>query len=482
MDTGEPDSGRAKAPARAFDSKAAPLADRRRPCGLDEVLGQEHLTGPGGPLRRAFETGNIPSMILWGPPGSGKTTVARILGGHPRMAFEQFSAVLSGVKEVRATVDRARARLEADGRRTILFVDKIHRFNKAQQDAFLPHVESGLVTLIGATTENPSFEVNHALLSRCRVYVLRPLDDAALRRIGEVALEDLECATGVPGASVEDAAWELLLRVADGDARKLLNLLEASWAQRAASADRVDRELVERVAQQPLPSRQGDEDHFDWISALHKSLRGSDPHASLYWLARMLEAGEDPLFVVRRLIVFASEDVGLADPGALVYAIAARDALEFVGMPEGYLALSQLVLYLALAPKSNSAYAGYLQARTLVQEKGALPVPWRIRNAPTGLMRSLGYGRGYRYPHEAPGRWVAESYLPDALIGRTLYRPSAVGREPRLVDDHRRRTRDFYQLRSPDSPEPAEGRSPGGPGPVVDPGHGPKGGEGLATS
>ncbi len=448
---------------------ARPWADRLRPRSLDEVRGQEHLTGPHGPLRRFYERGEIPSMILWGPPGSGKTTLARILASHPGFALEQFSAVLSGVKEVRAVVERANVRLRQGGKRTILFVDEIHRFNRAQQDAFLPHVESGLITLIGATTENPSFEVNSALLSRCRVYVLRPLGAEALRAIGEAALARglgappeggaPDAAPAAPGLTGE--AWEVALRFADGDARRLLNLLEvASASARSTSpadatvgAGRVGADLLEDLIQRGAATRHGDEDHFDWISALHKSLRGSDPHAGLYWLARMLEAGEDPKFIVRRLIVFASEDVGLAEPGALLQAAAARSAVEFVGMPECNLALAQLVVYLALAPKSNSLYASYQRAAGLVGEKGALPVPLRIRNAPTGLMKNLGYGSGYRYPHEQPGRWVPESYLPDALVNESIFRPSAMGREPRMIEDHRRRTGDFYRLRPEEAPE-----------------------------
>jgi putative ATPase len=402
-----------------------------RPRALDEVVGQDELVAPGAPLRVLVESGALPSLILWGPPGSGKTTLARLLAGDPqRASFVALSAVAVGVKEVRAVVDRA-SHEGRSGRRTVLFLDEIHRFNRAQQDALLPHVEHGTVTLIGATTENPSFEVIAPLLSRCRVFVLRPLEVDAVAGLLRRALADAERGLGDAGFVVTDQAIALLAEIADGDARRALGMLEAAAGLAAKSAERrLDAQHVQEAAGRRLLLHDRDrEEHYNVVSAFIKSLRASDPDAALYWAARMLEAGEDPRFLSRRMVIFASEDVGNAEPAALPLAIAADQAVERIGMPEARINLAQAVTFLACAPKSNASYLGIERASEAVRAHGSPPVPLHLRNAPTGLLRDLGYGRGYRYPHDAPGRFVADPNLPDALRDARFYEPSEEGAE-----------------------------------------------------
>ncbi|HET7873874.1 MAG TPA: replication-associated recombination protein A [Methylomirabilota bacterium] len=411
------------------------MADRIRPRTLDEVVGQDHLLGPGRVLRSAVERNELHSMILWGPPGSGKTTLAGLLAQVSGARFVAFSAVLSGVKEIRQVVTEAAADRDRTGRRTILFVDEIHRFNRAQQDAFLPHVEKGTIVLVGATTENPSFEVNSALLSRCRVYVLHRLDDEHLLTLLRRALADSERGLGALHAAVDDEALPLIARLADGDARAALNILElaVTLAPREAGRPRLSERTIQEAAQKKsLLYDKAGEEHYNLISALHKSLRDSDPDAALYWMTRMLESGEDPLYVARRLVRFASEDVGNADPAALTLTLAARDAYHFLGTPEGELALAQATIYLALAPKSNAVYTAFDAAQTDVRDRPAEPVPLHLRNAPTSLMRDLGYGRGYQYAHDAPDARVEQEHLPEGLRARTYYRPTARGLEAEL--------------------------------------------------
>ncbi len=416
------------------EARWTPLADRMRPRTLNEVLGQDHLLGPGRPLRAAVEGRRLPSLLLWGPPGSGKTTLAFLLAAEAGYRLEVLSAVESGVRDVRAVVERAAAR-RGSGERTLLFLDEIHRFNKAQQDALLPHVENGTVTLVGATTENPSFQVVSPLLSRLLVVRLEPLDEACLRRIVARALDDAD--RGLPGVRLAPDAEELLIRTAQGDARRALNVLEAAAAAAAPGPDGI-RTVTHRILAETLQSptlyhdTSGDW-HYDVVSALIKSLRGSDPDAALYWLARMVEAGEDPLFIARRLVIFASEDVGNADPQALALAVAAKDAVHFVGMPEGWIPLAQAVVYLATAPKSNASYAAYLRAREDVKRLGNLPVPLHLRNAPTRLAREMGCGRDYRYPHDHPDGVVDQTYLPDRLQGRRYFRPGRFGFEREIA-------------------------------------------------
>jgi putative ATPase len=418
-------------PPASAPKAPAPLADRMRPRSLDEVVGQPQLTAPGKPLRRALEEGQLHSMILWGPPGTGKTTLARLLADVAGARFVPFSAVVSGVKEIRQVMAEAEAEGGRRGRRTILFVDEIHRFNRAQQDAFLPYVEKGTIVLIGATTENPSFEVNGALLSRCRVYVLRPLAEADLVAILERALGDAERGLGGTGASAAPDALALIARLSDGDARNALNVLEIAAGE--AGARVTEAAVREAVQKKTLLYDKSGEQHYNLISALHKSLRDSDPDGALYWLGRMLEAGEDPLYVARRLVRFASEDVGNADPAALRLTLDAKEAYHFLGTPEGELALAQATCYLALAPKSNAVYAAWNAVRDDIQEKPAEPVPLHLRNAPTGLMSNLGYGRGYQYAHDAPDAQVSQEHLPDALRGRVYYRPTDRGAEKEIA-------------------------------------------------
>jgi putative ATPase len=415
-------------------TSAGPLADRMRPRSLDEIVGQEHLLGPGRVLRTAIESGELHSMILWGPPGSGKTTLASLMARVAGARFVAFSAVLSGVKEIRQVVGEADLERQRR-RRTILFVDEIHRFNRAQQDAFLPHVEKGTIVLVGATTENPSFEVNSALLSRCRVYVLRLLTEDDLVEILRRALADRERGLAALAPDVTDDALRLISRLANGDARSALNILEIAvqLAPLAGGRRAVSEAGIREAAQRKtlLYDKSGEE-HYNLISALHKSLRDSDPDASLYWMTRMLDSGEDPLYVARRLVRFASEDVGNADPRALTLTLAAKEAYDFLGSPEGELALAQATLYLALAPKSNAAYVAYNEAKADVEERPTEPVPLHIRNAPTGLMKDLGYGHGYQYAHDAPDARVTQEHLPDSLRGREYYRPSDRGLEAEL--------------------------------------------------
>jgi putative ATPase len=422
--------------ARRAARRDAPLADRVRPRTLDEILGQDESLGPGTPLRRAIEADQIPSLILWGPPGSGKTTLAQVVRGRTAAHFESMSAVLSGVKDVREVLADAEERRRRDGRRTILFIDEIHRFNKAQQDALLAHVESGDVILIGATTENPSFEVNAALLSRCRVAVLKPLAEAHVLAILKTALADRERGLGQIDLEVEEGALAFLARASDGDARTALNVLEIAATTTPPGSDgrrRIDLPAMQQAfARKALLYDKDGEEHFNLISALHKSIRNSDADAGLYWLARMIEAGEDPLYVARRLVRFASEDVGLADPQALTLAVAAQQSVHFIGLPEGALALAELVVYLAAAPKSNAVYLAYGEAVRDALTTRAEPVPLWIRNAPTPLMKDLGYGKGYRYAHDETEGVAGMTCLPESLADRCYYRPGDRGTEAEL--------------------------------------------------
>jgi len=411
-----------------MDLKTSPLATRMRPERIEEIAGQDHILGPSRALRRSLETGNLFSILFWGPPGSGKTTIAKLMAQYSNCPFESFSAVLSGVRELREVIDSAKKTYRYELKQTILFVDEIHRFNKAQQDAFLPHVESGLIILIGATTQNPSFEIIPPLLSRTRVMTLKPLGFKDMAIILNRAIKDTKRGIGDLNIEIEEDALKYIINISHGDARTALNNLESAsyFVQPDKNNERVLNMATVALAlnKKPLIYDKNGEEHYNLISALHKSMRGSDPQASIYWLYRMLEAGEDPLFIGRRLIRFASEDVGLANPKALEIALTAYQAWERVGPPEAELSLVQAVVYLATAPKSNSLYMAEKSVKKEIEESGPQPVPLHLRNAPTKLMREMGYGEGYIYPHDYPESRIRQEYLPEKIRGRIFYRPS----------------------------------------------------------
>lgn len=424
----------------------APLAERMRPEKIEDMVGQPHLLGSEASFRKALDSGRVFPVIFWGPPGSGKTTLARMIATYTRYPFRAFSAVTSGVKDLRQVIKEAEVHRRKTGQPTILFVDEIHRFHKGQQDAFLPHVESGLILLVGATTQNPSFEVIPPLLSRARVMVLKPLQHQDLEVLLTRALNDREKGLGRWGFQFTGKAMEHLMDLSHGDARVALNNLEmaCSYVLETDAEERgLNLQVIEKALdRKALPYDKDGEEHYNLISAFHKSLRGSDAQAALYWLYRMLLAGEDPLFLARRMIRFASEDVGLADPQALQVALAAFDAWQKVGPPEAELALSEAAVYLATAPKSNALYLAQKAVKTEIERTGSLPVPLHIRNAPTALMKKLGYGRGYRYPHNYPGAWIEQEYLPDKVHNRIFYRPTERGFEreiQRRLGRHRKK-------------------------------------------
>ena len=425
--------------------RTRPLADRMRPRTLDEFVGQEHLIGPGKPLRTQIDRDDTGSLIFWGPPGTGKTTLAKIIAGLTRAEFIEFSAVLAGIKEIKQVMaDAERARQY--GTRTIVFIDEIHRFNKAQQDAFLPHVEKGNIRLIGATTENPSFEINSALLSRTRVYVLQPLTEDQIVDLLKRALRDEERGLGAMKLQASNEVLAKIGSYTSGDARSAYNVLEVA-AGLAGQTDR--REITDEIVRDALQKRillydKAGEEHYNLISALHKSVRNSDPDAALYWLGRMIEAGEDPLYIARRVVRMSVEDIGLADPNALSLCMSARDAVDFIGMPEGNLALAQAVVYLSVAPKSNALYTAYGAVQHDIEQTAAESVPLHLRNAPTGLMKKLGYGKDYQYAHDVEGKVASMQCLPDSLRDRVYYRPTSEGIEKRIRD----RMEEIKRLRS----------------------------------
>ena len=429
--------------------RTAPLAERMRPRTLEEYSGQEHLLGPGKPLRVQIERDDSGSMILWGPPGVGKTTLAKIIAETTKASFIEFSAVMSGIKEIKQVMTAAAQASEMHSR-TILFVDEIHRFNKAQQDAFLPYVERGVIRLIGATTENPSFEIISALLSRCRVYVLEPLSEDRIAVLLRKALEDRERGLGAQGLTADDDALQLIASYSSGDCRSAYNTLEVAAQLANEGTKHIDRPIaVEAVQQRVLMYDKSGEEHYNLISALHKSVRNSDPDASLYWLARMFAAGEDPLYLARRVVRMAVEDIGLAAPEALNLCLSAKQAMEFLGSPEGDLALAEAVVYLALAPKSNSVYTAYGAVQAEIEHTRQEPVPLHLRNAPTRLMKELDYGKGYLYAHDEEGKVANMDCLPDSLKGRSYYQPTQEGREKLLAQ----RMEEIRRIRSAKHPK-----------------------------
>jgi len=429
--------------------RTRPLADRMRPRTLDEFVGQEHLVAPGKPLRTQIERDDLGSLIFWGPPGTGKTTLAQIIARVTKAEFIEFSAVLAGIKEIKQVMAEAE-RARQYGTRTIVFVDEIHRFNKAQQDAFLPHVEKGNIRLIGATTENPSFEIISALLSRSRVYTLKPLTEEQIVVLLKRALNDKERGLGAMNLKASDEVLAKIASYSSGDARTAYNALEvAASLAGGAKSEITDAIVTDALQKRVLLYDKAGEEHYNLISALHKSVRNSDPDAALYWLARMLEAGEDPLYIARRVVRMAVEDIGLADPGALSLCMAARDAVDFIGMPEGNLALAQAVVYLALAPKSNALYTAYSDVQQDVEQTAAEPVPLHLRNAPTGLMKGMGYGQGYKYAHDLENKVADMQCLPDNLKGRAYYQPTNEGTEKRI----RERLEEIKKMRSRKSSE-----------------------------